>query len=110
MADSSEVVIVGGGAAGCATAYYLARAGVKPTIVERDGVAAMASGFSAGGLNPLQGAGITGPLASLAPLAIESFRLHQTIWADLIEESGLTSARRSSRWSASLLRRASSMI
>ena len=86
MADSSEVVIVGGGAAGCATAYYLAKAGVRPTIVEREGVAAMASGFAAGGLNPLQGAGIPGPLA---PLAIESFRLHQDIWADLIEGSGV---------------------
>ena len=34
----------------------------------------MASGFSAGGLNPLEGAGIPGPLA---PLAIESFNLNE---------------------------------
>ena len=86
MADSSEVVVVGGGAAGCAVAYYLAKVGIKVTIVEREGVGAMASGFSAGGLNPLEGAGIPGPLA---PLAIQSFRMHQAIWAELIEGSGV---------------------
>jgi glycine/D-amino acid oxidase-like deaminating enzyme len=60
------VVIIGDGAAGCATAYYLARAGVNAIVVEREGIAANASGYNAGGLNPLQGAGIPGPLASFA--------------------------------------------
>ncbi|MCH7739603.1 MAG: FAD-dependent oxidoreductase, partial [Chloroflexi bacterium] len=46
----------------------------------------MASGFSAGGLNPLQGVGIPGPLALMA---IESFKLHQAMWAELIEDSGV---------------------
>ncbi len=86
MADTSEVVIVGGGAAGCAVAYYLAEAGIKSTVVEREGIAAMASGFSAGGLNPLEGAGIPGPLA---PLAMESFRLHRQIWDELIDQTGI---------------------
>jgi glycine oxidase len=80
MSETSEVVIVGGGVAGCATAYYLARAGVRATIIEREGVGTQASGYSAGGLNPLQGAGIPGPLA---PLAIESFRMHLGLWAEL---------------------------
>ena len=66
MAETSDVVVVGGGAAGCAVAYYLALAGVKATIVEQEGVATQASGFSAGGLNPLQGTGIPGPLGPLA--------------------------------------------
>ncbi len=39
MADTSDVVIVGGGAAGCAVAYYLAKQGVKATIIEREGIA-----------------------------------------------------------------------
>lgn len=82
MAYTSEVVVVGGGAAGCATAYYLAKAGIASTVIEGNGVASKASGFSAGGLNPLQGAGIPGPLA---PLAIKSFRMHQQIWPELLE-------------------------
>ena len=47
--SSTDVVIVGGGAAGCAVAYYLGLAGVPSTIVEREGIAAYASGYSAGG-------------------------------------------------------------
>ncbi|MCI0795331.1 MAG: FAD-dependent oxidoreductase [Chloroflexi bacterium] len=86
MADTTEVAIIGGGAAGCATAYYLAKAGVKATIIERDGVGSQASGFNAGGLNPLQGAGIPGPLG---PLAAESFRMHLELAERLPEESGV---------------------
>lgn len=86
MGDRSEVVVVGGGAAGCAVAYYLSEAGVASTVIEREGVASQASGFSAGGLNPLEGAGIPGPLA---PLAIESFRMHQAMWDELRDESGV---------------------
>ena len=82
--NSTDVVIVGGGAAGCAVAYYLGLAGVSSTIVEREGIAAYASGYSAGGLNPLEGAGIPDPLG---PLAIASHRMHQSIWDDLIERS-----------------------
>ncbi len=84
--ELNDVAIVGAGAMGCAAAYYLGREGVGATIVERDGVAAHASGYSAGGLNPLEGAGIPGPLA---PLAITSFRMHKEIWPDLVERSGI---------------------
>ena len=86
MPDTYDVAVVGGGAAGSAAAYYLARAGVKTVVIERDGVAAHASGYSAGGLNPLQGAGIPGPLG---PLAIESFRMHIDLWDRLKSESGV---------------------
>ena len=86
MAETSEVVIVGGGAAGCAVAYYLGLAGVKATIVEREGVASQASGISVGGLNPLQGAGIPGPLG---PLALESHRMHLDLWDTLKDETGI---------------------
>jgi glycine oxidase len=86
MADKAEVVIIGGGAAGCAAAYYLAKAGVKTAIIEREGIGSQASGYSAGGLNPLQGAGIPGPLG---PLAIESFRMHLRMWDQLMSESGV---------------------
>jgi glycine/D-amino acid oxidase-like deaminating enzyme len=48
-----RVVVVGGGIAGCAAAYYLARAGASVTVVERDAIASHASGANAGNLNPL---------------------------------------------------------
>ena len=86
MAETSDVVIVGGGAAGSAVAYYLSLAGVEATIVEKEGVASQASGFSAGGLNPLQGAEIPGRLGALA---WESYRLHLTLWEELPEETGI---------------------
>ncbi|MDP7105091.1 MAG: FAD-dependent oxidoreductase [SAR202 cluster bacterium] len=86
MPDTSSVVIVGGGAAGCATAYFLAKAGIRATVIEREGVGSMASGFSSGGINPLEGAGIPGPLSELA---MASFRLHQSIAPELVDESGV---------------------
>ena len=86
MAQSSEVVIVGGGVAGCATAYYLSLAGVKATIIEREGISSQASGFSAGGLNPLEGSCIPGPLSALA---MTSFKLHKELWGTLRRESGI---------------------
>ena len=86
MADTSEVVIVGGGVAGCSVAYHLALAGIKSTVIEREGIGTQASGFSAGGLNPLEGAQIPGPLG---PLAIESYRMHLQLWDSLKEETGI---------------------
>ena len=86
MNAGSDVVIVGGGAAGCSVAYYLGLAGVKSTVIEREGIGSQASGYSAGGLNPLQGIGIPGPLASVA---MESYRLHQELWPVLKDETGV---------------------
>ena len=86
MPESSDVVIVGGGAAGCSVAYHLALAGVKSTIIEGQGVATQASGFSAGGLNPLQGTGIPGPLGSLA---MESYLMHLDLFGQLRDDTGI---------------------
>ncbi|MAX59766.1 MAG: hypothetical protein CL755_13145 [Chloroflexi bacterium] len=86
MPESSDVVIVGGGAAGCSVAYHLALAGVKSTIIEGQGVATQASGFSAGGLNPLQGTGIPGPLGSLA---MESYLMHMDLFGQLQDDTGI---------------------
>ena len=86
MATQSDVLIVGGGILGCATAYFLAKEGIRSTILEREAVASCASGFAAGLLNPLHGAGIPGPLE---PFAWESFRLHLDIIDQLTDESGV---------------------
>ena len=44
----ADVVIVGGGIIGCASAYYLSKAGASVTLLERDEVAGAASGAAAG--------------------------------------------------------------
>ena len=65
LSSTSRVVIVGGGIIGCATAYYLTRAGISDVIVvERDGIASGASGYSAGILTPYSGSNDPGLLAS----------------------------------------------
>ena len=47
---SPDVVVVGGGITGTSTAYELARAGVRVTLLERAELAAMASGWTLGGV------------------------------------------------------------
>ena len=87
MSDqAADVVIIGGGAAGCAAAYYLASNGVKATVIEREGVASHASGYNAGGLNPLEGHGWPEPLQ---PMALQSFALHKELWSTLPAETGI---------------------
>ncbi len=88
MSESSatDVVILGGGIVGCTTAYYLAREGVRATIIERDTVAGHSSGFALGGLNPLGGVGIPDPLGRLS---LESFRLHAELATALPDETGV---------------------
>ena len=83
MSEVEHVVVIGGGVAGCATAYYLSAAGVRVTLVEREGIGTQASGWSAGGLNPLHG--IERPIL---PLAMESFRLHLALWPELERVTG----------------------
>ena len=86
MAGRADVVIVGGGMVGSATAYFLARKGVKATIIEKEGVGSFASGFAAGLLTPLNGHGIPGPLE---PLARESFRMHSYLADEVKAETGI---------------------
>jgi glycine oxidase len=82
----SEVVIGGGGIVGMTTAYYLARAGVPSVVIERDAIGSHASGFAYGGLSPLTGFGIPGPLAEIAA---EGMRLHRELAASVVEETGI---------------------
>ena len=86
MEQFSDVVVVGGGAAGCSVAYHLSLAGVKTTIIEPAGIGSQASGYSAGGLNPLQGNGVPGPLG---PLGMESFRMHEHLHSFLKADTGI---------------------
>lgn len=74
--DTADVVVVGGGIFGAATAYYLSKHVEHITLVEKTGIASQASGFSYGGLSPLSGIGIPGPQAPLAQFA---FDLHKKL-------------------------------
>jgi glycine/D-amino acid oxidase-like deaminating enzyme len=47
----ADVLIVGGGIAGCATAWFLAREGADVILIERDDISSRASGRNAGGLH-----------------------------------------------------------
>lgn len=82
---SPDVVIVGAGMVGAATAYYLAKAGAKVTILDKDPIGVHASGLALGGLGPLSGAGIPDPIGGLC---MESWRLHLELSQALPEELG----------------------
>jgi glycine oxidase len=83
MSVVEHVVVIGGGVAGCAAAYELGKAGARVTLVEREGVGSQSSGWSAGGLNPLQGIP-----ASIADFAMASYRLHLEFWPELERLAG----------------------
>ena len=84
MTNSPDVVIVGGGVIGCATALYLSRRGVKASVVEMNGVASGASGKAAGILTPYSGSCDPGLLA-LSPATLD---LHAELAMSLPEITG----------------------
>ena len=86
MTQGSDIVVLGAGVAGCATAYYLARDGFKVTVIERESIGSCASGNALGLLNPLTGHGIPGPIS---PLTETAFKMHKELWPALEEESGV---------------------
>jgi glycine oxidase len=81
-----HIVVVGGGITGVFASYFLARAGAHVTLVERDEIGAHASGANPGGLNPLHGPGIPGPMQELA---LESLALHRRHAAEIRRLSGI---------------------
>ena len=76
---NQDVVIVGGGITGIATAYYLAQVGIKSTVIERDGLASHASGFAYGGLS----GGIPNGPEPNQPIIQKSMRLFKNLAQDL---------------------------
>jgi glycine/D-amino acid oxidase-like deaminating enzyme len=90
---STDVVIIGGGLAGCALAYYLARAGTDVVVVERGQLNREASGTNAGSfhfqiaIHQLTGSDTAADRARL----LADVRLHAAaadVWAGLEDELG----------------------
>lgn len=50
MEKESDVVVIGGGIVGCATAYYLAKRGVKVVVLEKNEVGSEGSGLNMGAI------------------------------------------------------------
>jgi glycine oxidase len=85
-ASTADVVIVGAGVAGIASAYYLGKRGIKSVIVERDSVGSHASGYAYGGLSAQDGVGVHRPSHALAR---QSMQLHRELAATLPEQTGI---------------------
>ena len=77
--SSPDVVVVGAGATGCATAYELSNRGLEVLLLGRNGIASDASGKAWGGLTAHFGAGVPGPM-------LERYRRATQMHADLYDE------------------------
>ena len=53
MLESTDVVVIGAGVVGCSVAWYLAREGVKVTLLEREAIGSGASAHATGSLSLL---------------------------------------------------------
>jgi len=69
----TDVIIVGGGVIGCSIAYYLAREGVKVTVLDKGEIGGEASRAAAGMLAPLAEVEEDGPFQALALAGLRLF-------------------------------------
>jgi glycine oxidase len=83
---ATDVIVVGGGVVGCAAAYFLAREGLRVELLERDDIAAHASGAAAGMLAPISEVPTSGPLLSLC---LKSLGMFPGLVGELRERSGV---------------------
>ena len=84
--QKNDVVLVGGGIIGCAIAYFLAKAGVVPLVLERDQVGAEASSGAAGLLTAQAHSDEAGPLLDLK---LASRALYATLAVELRERTDM---------------------
>jgi len=97
---SADVLVIGGGIVGLATALYLAREGIDVLVAERDDFAMTASTANAGSLHVQflaydfseSGPADGGPAAAVLPLGPESIALWQEIAAAAAEPLGIVTA------------------
>ena len=67
-------MIIGAGITGAFTAYLTALEGLSVEIIAPEAECSVASRCNPGGINPLHGPGIPGPMQNFS---LESYRLHQ---------------------------------
>lgn len=91
--ERSDILVIGGGIAGCMVAWFLARAGGEVTLIERFDLHTLASGSNAGSLHLQMPAAEfrllgEGWAAGYAPV-IALLRQSLAMWAGLGEELGV---------------------
>jgi glycine oxidase len=84
--SAPDVIVAGGGVIGSAVAYFLAREGASVRLLERDDLAAHASGAAAGMLAPICESEGEGPFFKYA---LRSLELFPALAEELIETSGI---------------------
>jgi len=80
MKTNYDVIIIGGGVVGSASAFYLSNSGASVAIIEKDSIASHASGFAYGGITPTIG---LDPNSSYHKISRYSYKLH-TLLADVL--------------------------
>jgi sarcosine oxidase subunit beta len=77
MPIKSDIVIIGGGVMGCAIAYNLAKAGLKPVVIEKSDIGGEASGSNGGGVRQ------SARNLKEMPLAMESVQIYDQLHEEL---------------------------
>jgi sarcosine oxidase subunit beta len=77
MPEKADVVIIGGGVMGCAIAYNLAKAGLKPVVIEKSDIGGEASGSNGGGVRQ------SARNLKEMPLAMESIQIYGQLHEEL---------------------------
>ncbi len=83
LPPSAECVIIGGGVVGCSLAYYLARAGVQPLLLERGDFGSGSTARGAGGVRQQFATEINVRIGMLSRQLLENFEAEVGATADL---------------------------
>lgn len=74
---NGEVIVIGGGITGCATAYELGKRGIHVTLIERESIHAMGSGWTLAGVRQ------SGRHVAELPIARQAIRRWETLGEEL---------------------------